>query len=266
VESRTALPISDSEGFKRREATWQSAIMGRMKARSLAVLVAAALSLAGCGGGSDGGRAVRKPTVDRTVQGAGTYRYDTRGFERLSAIISSRHAYPHRSTITVSREGCGLSERWDVRPERWVESRFCLANDKWRLASFVDYHEFFGQPVLQRFTCRGPFVRRAPSVAKGFAWTDRCRGAGSRVTVRYEVVRRQSIAVAGRKVPTVLIRARARLRGQLDGFNTIYSWLSRRNGLLVRRSVQSRTALGTPFGKVSDRERYSLRLRSPAPG
>jgi hypothetical protein len=55
------------------------------------------------------------------------------------------------------------------------------------------------------------------------------------------------------------------LRGRIDGVNRIDSWLSRRNGLLVRRRVKSDTAVDSPFGKIRDRERYVLRLRSLSP-
>jgi hypothetical protein len=102
-------------------------------------------------------------------------------------------------------------------------------------------------------------------VKPGFRWTDRCRGAGSRVTVRYTVVREQVLRAGGKRVRTVLVRARARLRGRIAGVNVIDSWLSRANGLLVRRAVTSATSVGSPFGKLRDRERYSLKARSLAP-
>jgi hypothetical protein len=77
-------------------------------------------------------------------------------------------------------------------------------------------------------------------------------------------VREQVQEVAGRPVKTVLIRARAVLRGRIDGVNRLDSWLSRANGLLVRRRVRSDTSIDSPFGKVKDRERYQLALRSTA--
>jgi hypothetical protein len=167
--------------------------------------------------------------------------------------------------VTVEDTGCGYSERWEPRPERVTEWRFCTDGSRWRLASLYDYHEFFGQAVVQRFACRGPFVPRPPLVKIGFRWTDRCRGAGSRVTVRYVAAREQVLRVAGAKVRTVLIRARARLRGRIDGRNAYDSWLSRSKGLLVRRTVKSDTAIGSPLGKLADSERYRLALRSPTP-
>jgi hypothetical protein len=232
-----------------------------MKPRSLAALAAAALSLTACGG--SGESADREPAPGSgTAQPQGEYSYVTDGFERLSAAVASRHDYPRVSTVTVSQAGCGFSERWEPRPERSSEWRFCVDGKRWRLTLLLDYHEFFGQPVTQRYTCRGPLVPRPPTVPIGFRWTDRCRGAGSKVTVRYLAVREQKQDVSGRLVTTVLVRARAVLRGRIDGVNLLDSWLSRENGLLIRRSVRSHTSIDSPFGKVEDRERYELRLRS----
>jgi hypothetical protein len=235
-----------------------------MARRAVTALVLTALSLTGCGGGDSTPEGPPKPSA-ASFQAQGDYSYATSGFERLSAVVASRHAYPRRSTVTVARAGCGFSERWEPRPERISESRFCVEGTRFRLAAITDYHEFFGQSTLQRFRCRGRFVPRAPTVRIGFRWTDRCRGAGSRVTVRYVAVREQEIEVGGRPVRTVLVRTRARLRGRIEGLNAYDSWLSRADGLLVRRVVRSDTVIDSPFGEVSDRERYSLALRSTSP-
>ena len=232
-----------------------------MTLRSLAAAATAALALAACGD-SDGGNS--SPERPPDAQPLGEYTYETRGFERLRAAVSTRHTYPRTSTVTVAETACGVSERWEPLPERSAEWRFCVESKRWRLDALLDYHEFFGQAVPQNFSCEGPLAPRAPTLPIGYRWTDRCRGAGSRVTVRYEAVREEPIEVDGTSVDTVLVRARAVLRGRIDGVNRLDSWLSRRNGLLVRRRVRSDTALDSPFGSVRDRERYELRLRSLA--
>jgi hypothetical protein len=221
--------------------------------------------LAGCGGAGSKSKPKRPPESASPLQAQGDYSYATRGFERLSAVITSGHRYPRSSTVTVERGGCGFSERWQPRPERVTEWRFCSDGRRWRLASLFDYHEFFGQAVTQRFSCRGPLVPRPPFVRIGFRWTDRCRGAGSRVTVRYVAEREQVLRVGGERVKTVLIRARARLRGRIDGLNAYDSWLSRSKGLLIRRIVKSDTAIASLLGKLGDRERYTIELRSLTP-
>ncbi len=236
-----------------------------MRLRFRVAVAAAVLCVAGCGGSDDEQTPSPRPTAPADSQPIGVYSYATRGFERLSATFATRHDYPSPSTVTVARTGCGVSERWEPRPERSAEWRFCLDAGRWRLDALFDYHEFFGQAVRQEFLCDGPFVPRAPTLRIGFRWTDRCRGAGSRVTVRYEAMREQSISVGGERVEAVLVRARAVLRGRIDGLNRIDSWLSRRDGLLVRRQVKSDTAVDSPFGKVRNRERYALRLQSFSP-
>ena len=241
-----------------------SAALAPLKAAAALLIAAFCGAFAGACGGS-GSDHEQKPQPEARLQPPGEYSYRTGGYERLSAAIASRHDYPRRSTITVSPEECGFSERWEPRPERSAEWRFCQDGPRWRVKLLLDYHEFFGQPVMQRFTCRGPFVPRPPTVPIGFRWTDRCRGAGSRVIVRYLAAKEQTLDVSGQPVKSVLVRARAVLRGRIDGVNRLDSWLSRENGLLLRRSVRSDTSIDSPFGKISDRERYSLRLRSLTP-
>ncbi len=238
-----------------------------MNVRLLAPVALAAFSLSACGSSDNKSAPDRSPAppTDPTETPAGTYEYSTNGFERLSAVFSSRHDYPRISTVTVTRTGCGISQRWVPRPERASDSRFCVASRRWRLEALIDYHEFFGQAVGQHFTCKGPLVPRPPTLPVGFRWTDVCRGAGSRVTVGYEAVGERPMQVAGRSVKTVLVRARATLRGRIDGVNQIDSWLSRKDGLLVRRSVTSTTAIDSPFGRIRDGERYLLQLRSLSP-
>lgn len=233
--------------------------------RSLAALAAVAVWVSACGG-SEPEKPPRPRSGSETLQAPGTYSYATRGYERLKAIVASRHNYPRTSTVTITHEGCGFRERWQPRLERSSEWRFCVQGQRWRLALLLDDHEFFGQLVRQQFACRGPFVPRPTVVPVGFRWTDRCRGAGSRVTVVYRAGQEQSLRVGDKRVETVLVHARARLRGRIDGLNRYESWLSRAKGLLVRRDVSSNTAIDTPFGKVTDRERYSLQLRSLSPG
>jgi hypothetical protein len=236
-----------------------------MKLHLIAALAAATFLFGACGS-SDSKPASRPANPPGpAMQPPGAYSYETTGFERLSAVFSSTHRYPARSTVEVTRTGCGYNERWVPRAERSSESRFCVKPKLWRLDALVDYHEFFGQAVRQRFACRGPYVPRPQVVKLGFRWTDRCRGAGSRVTVDYRAMAERSLSVSGRPVRTILIRARAVLRGRIDGVNLIESWLSRRDGLLVRREVRSATAIDTPFGKIKDREQYRLGLASLTP-
>src|SRR4051794_31547541 len=104
--------------------------MSAIPPRSLAVLAAVALLLTGCGG-SGGSATERRPSGTETLPPQGEYSYMTSGFERLSAVVASRHGYPRVSSVTVTREGCGFGERWEPRPERSSESQFCVAGARW---------------------------------------------------------------------------------------------------------------------------------------
>jgi hypothetical protein len=183
----------------------------------------------------------------------------------VQAIVSGRHAYPSVTSVSVAKEGCDLIERWDALPERWSEFTSCVVGSRWRLLSLVDYHEFFGESLEQRYDCRGRFVPRPATIPTGFRWTDHCRSPDSTATLSGTALGTKQQAVGGKRVRTVLIRLRARLRGRVRGTYVIDSWLLRTNGLLVRREVESDTVVASSVGTVKGRERYSLRLRSLAP-
>jgi hypothetical protein len=234
--------------------------------RSLAVLalVVVAGGLAACGGGS--GTKPKKPAAPgEAVQPPGVYTYATTGADRVKAIVTGRHDYPPQTPITVIREGCGVTERWDPLPERWSESSFCLMGKRWRLSSIVDYHSFFGESLRQRYDCRGRFVPRPALIRAGFTWVDRCTGPGATATLRGEALGPRRLEVEGKPVETVLVRLRAELSGRVRGVNVSNSWLRRTDGLLVRREVTSDTDVDSSVGKVKGIERYSLRLRSLEP-
>src|SRR4051794_9863124 len=112
-----------------------------MRSRSLGPLVAAALWLAACGGSGGGATSAAPPAADSSLQPRGTYTSATRGFEQLSAVFASRHDYPRSSTVGVTRSGCGFRERWQPRPERWAEWRYCVSGKRWRVQTQLDYHE-----------------------------------------------------------------------------------------------------------------------------
>jgi hypothetical protein len=240
-----------------------------MTLRSLAVvaalLAAGGLAAGGLGacGGSSKTHSERSPNA--TVQKPGVYGYTTQGADRVQAIVSGRHAYPSVTSVSVAKQGCDLIERWDALPERWSEFTSCVVGSRWRLLSLVDFHEFFGESLEQRYDCRGRFVPRPAIIPTGFRWTDNCRAPGSRATLAGTALGTKQQDVAGKRVATVLIRLRARLRGRVRGTYVIDSWLLRTNGLLVRREVRSDTAVASSVGTVKGKERYSLRLRSLTP-
>lgn len=236
-----------------------------MTLRSLA-LVAALLAagwLAACGG--SGSKTPSRQSAAAAVQKPGVYSYATRGADRVAAIVSARHAYPPETPVSVAKQGCDLIERWDALPERWSEFTSCVVGTRWRLLSLVDYHEFFGESLEQRYDCRGRFIPRPALIRTGFRWTDNCRSQGATATLNGTALGTKIQRVDGKPLRTVLLRLDARLRGRVRGTYVIDSWLLRSTGLLVRREVRSDTVVESSVGTVKGREHYSLKLRSLIP-
>ncbi len=220
------------------------------------------LVLGACGADTGGDTA---PPRSARVQQPGVYEYATEGFERIGGPLPGRHDYSSTSAIAVGRSGCDLTERWDARPERWAEWRYCVTGDTWQLRSVTDHHEFFGQVEETAYRCSGRRVPRPARIKQGFRWTDRCRARRVTVVARGVVVSIAPLAVAGAQVETVRLRIRAAFSGRVTGAYAMDSWLRRADGLLLRRTFDSETRVRSAVGIVPARERYTIRINSLQP-
>ena len=227
------------------------------------VLTASLLVFALTACGDDSGDA--SAPQPRGVQATGVYEYSTTGFERIGGPLPGRLRYRATSTVAVDFSDCDLTERWDARPERWAEWRYCITGDTWRLESVTDHHEFFGQVEEYSYRCSGRRVPRPAGIAQGFRWTYRCRAPRISVVARGEVVSIGPLAAAGEQVDAVRLRIRAAFTGRVTGGYVMDSWLRRSDGLLLRRTLDSETRVRSAIGIVPARERYSLRIRSLTP-
>jgi hypothetical protein len=231
---------------------------------TLAICTFVALSLGACG--DDGAEQERPAQPGATTQPSGVYRYATEGFERIGGPLPGRLSYPRTTKITVERYGCTLSERWEARPERYAEWRYCVTGATWRLRSVTDYHEFFGNAQRRAYRCSGRPVPRPARIREGFSWTDRCRARRTTAVARGEVVAHEQVAVGGEDVGAVHLRVRTRLGGDVRVAYTMDSWLRRTDGLLLRRSFRGDSRVEAIVGSVPAHEEYELRLRWLQPG
>jgi len=231
---------------------------------ALAACALVALSLGACGD-EDSGREPR-PQPDAQTQPAGVYRYATEGFERIGGPLPGRLAYPATTTIAVERSGCTLTERWEARPERYAEWRYCVTGTTWRLRSVTDYHEFFGNAQRRAYRCSGRAVPRPARIEEGFRWTDRCRARSTTAIARGAVLAGARVGVNGKRITAVHLRVRTRLGGDVRGAYTMDSWLRRTDGLLLRRTFTGDSRVDAIIGAVPAHEEYELRLRSLTPG
>jgi hypothetical protein len=231
-----------------------------------AVALAAVICLGPAGCGDDEGSArpdgaSSEPPDATAMPPPGTYSYRTTGSERVRAVITARLRYPARSSVTYRRTGCGYTERWVAGRRRSTTSDYCLEPGGRRLRALVDVHEFFGQPFRLRYRCRGPVVPPARQLRPGRAWTDRCAALGATVEAQQRVLGIERLRSRGRRVTAVRLRTRARFAGVIRGRSTIDSWLSRRDGLVLRREVRSQSRVESPIGTVGAREGYEIVLR-----
>lgn len=220
------------------------------------------VAFTGCGDESGDASAPARPAG---VQATGVYQYLTGGFERIGGPLPGRHRYRATSTVRVDLSDCDLTERWDARPERWAEWRYCITGDTWRLESVTDHHEFFGQVEENAYRCSGRRVLRPAEIEQGFRWTDRCRASRIAAVARGEVVSIGPLSAAGTRVEAVRLRIRTTFTGRVTGAYVMDSWLRRSDGLLLQRTFESETRVRSAVGSVPVRELYSLRIRSLQP-
>lgn len=234
----------------------------RLRSAALTACALLVASLSACG---DEGPVQKAQPPAAAAQPEGVYRYATEGFERIGGPLPGRLAYPATTTIAVERSGCTLTERWEARPERYAEWRYCVTGTTWRLLSVTDYHEFFGNAQRRVYRCSGRAVPRPARIEEGFRWTDRCRARSTTAVARGVVLGSARALVGGKPVTAVHLRVRTRLGGDVRGAYTMDSWLRRADGLLLLRSFKSDSLVDAIIGAVPAHEEYELRLRSLTP-
>lgn len=210
-------------------------------------------------------RAGQAPGGPRVVNGAevpasGVYVYDTRGAERLEALLSTEHRYPPTTTITVRRGGCGVLMRWAPFEERQTEWDLCPRRGGWGLAGIFETHEFFGRRDQRRYACDHGIAFELQG-----AWRYGCQFEDTHDEFSGRFVGREILRVAGRPVETIHVRDRDLLSGHEEGAGTSQTWYRASDGLIVRRIVESRDRSPAPGGTATYIERYELMLRSPGP-
>lgn len=207
----------------------------------------------------------------RAVRGApapGVYVYATRGSEVSRVLGTRRHAYPARTTITVSAvaPGC-VRTRWDALATRWDTDVACMqADGGWRLASRSEEHEFAGHVDRRTYRCTPASTARPADLRTGASWTSRCAIDGTTTTDSTTVVGPRTLTLEGdRRVRTRLLRTHTRIGGDTTGTGTTLTWVLPDTRLVVRRLVANASTTGTIVGDVEYEERYALTLSSPRP-
>lgn len=192
----------------------------------------------------------------------GVYVYATTGSESISALGGRKHAYPRRSTITVTGGGCGMTLRWDVLAHR--SSVFEICDDGRRLGAWTETHRFVGQDDVTKWRCAQAAWLPA-AVAAGASSGVRCTSSDSAQDGTTTVVGEEQVRVGTVDVDVVHLRVDALESGGARGPTVEHRWLERETGLPVRVEYRVTTLNPSPIGDVRFEERYTLRLVSLEP-
>jgi hypothetical protein len=197
----------------------------------------------------------------------GVYVYLTTGQEHISALGGTTHRYPARTTVTVTRDPCGMRLRWDGLQTRSTSWTVCAGEQGDLLQSldgWVENHVFFGQDDETRWECSGsPWLTTADAV--GTRTSHLCDGGDTTQDGTVDVVGIETLQVAGAPVETLRVRLEAREDGAARGPLVEERWVELETGLPIRIRYRVRTENASPIGDVVFEERYALDLISLVP-
>lgn len=196
------------------------------------------------------------PALRGRAPAPGVYVYATRGAEVSHVLGTRRHAYPARTTATVSvtPRGC-VRTRWDALASRWDARLVCRQGDLPRLVSLSEAHRFAGHADRRTYRCtRDSTPQRS-----------RCAIAGTTTADAVVALGPRTLPLDGRRVRALLLRTTTRVRGDTVGAGTTLTWVLPRTGLVVKRTIANANVTDTVVGDVRYEERATLALTSARP-
>jgi len=194
----------------------------------------------------------------------GVYVYATDGFEKTDALTGVTHRYPRSSTITVTKDACGVRMRWDVLKGRSTTWTYCIGAEGWEIASQDERHTFFGRTERTTYTCTATLLRPRGGAA-GVRWDVSCGTNTADEAGTAFVVGREVLRIAAMRVPTVHVRKTTSFSGEIRGTARHDIWLDRRSGVPVKVVMVSRTTNDSAVGDVHYEEDVTLRLTTLTP-
>lgn len=207
------------------------------------------------------GPSAAAPEAD-ALPDAGVYVYTTSGRDSVDALAGDHHDYPAVTTITVTAQGCGALQRWDVAAERWSTSTRCLVSGGVTITASQGFYRFFGQDQFDDYTCTGePRPLRAPA---GTVWTFACGDDDSHDAATGTVIGAEQRWVGGERVDTIHVRV-AIDNGTPSDTQVIDTWYLGGRDLIVAETARRVTSSDSVVGTVHYREEYRIELTSLVP-
>jgi hypothetical protein len=195
----------------------------------------------------------------------GVYQYSTRGSEEIeSTTASTGHHYGALTAVVLTPTRCGVLERWQPLAESWSEGELCLKPTTSRVVGVRNFHEFFGESKLVRYSCVGGSAPYSAKLRAGMHWVTRCKSDSGTVVSRVSVIGGGKVKVSGVPIAFIHLHSAVALSGDPEGIATQDSWLRRSDGLLLRRTDSSRAHVNAGGGGEFS-QHYELALTSTKP-
>ena len=191
--------------------------------------------------------------------------YVTEGSENVSALGGAHHDYPSETTITVTTTDCGVQFRWDVLEERYEQWEVCAAAGVASPPSYTSFHNFFGQPDLQRYVCDNGSDDLPRKLVVGASWKVVCASDSIVESTTYEVLGVSDFDAGGQVVGAVHLRTVTEISGGSTGTVEGDLWLSRDGGLPLRWLESSSSNTPSAIGPVSHKESFTISIVSVVP-
>jgi hypothetical protein len=210
--------------------------------------------------------ATTEAPVDLSLPAPGVYSYATNGSESVDLLGGATHAYPARTTLTVTPSGCGVHLRWDLLAERREEWNLCITERgiEYQVSS-SQYHEFFGQGEENTVECDRTVVVWPIELTEGAVTEPLCTIRGQEWLPRWEVIGADTRLLEGHEIDTMHVRLTVH---DTDGYleTTTIDWWIDEHGLPVEmRATEDSTADSGAVGDLHYLETYQAALVSATP-
>ena len=208
----------------------------------------------------------RPGTAGDLLPPEGVYVYTSTGYETGAAgPMTARHDYPAETTMTITRDGCGSSMRWEPVEGRWDDVIDCVSGRTSKIRVYDTMHEFFGVTERHTYRCGGDSWFRPPSVTPGYRWEFRCASPSAQTHTVARVVGVERVSVGDYTGDAVHIRFDTTMTGRTEGTNPSDFWLALHEPFLVRRVARVDAKVHSDFGTLDYHEEYEVRLTSRRP-
>jgi hypothetical protein len=190
----------------------------------------------------------------------GTFSYQTSGYEQTS-IPGTKRTYPSTTTITNTKQGCGVLSTWKPVPQHVQSQELCASGSSLRVASYQTTISFFGINTGESFTCPANAYIYRPNAAAGQVWRYRCKSADAMASQVAHVIGYSTMTVGGKSLRVLHVQVDTTLTGSDAGKSTQDYWIATNKPVLAKETG----TVDATQDSVHYDESYSLTLESVTP-